>query len=392
MSTLLPHEQWQRKAWLLIALFFIAIVANLCLLFNLPLWFQSWAALVLTGWLPATLLLMLLLPLPGRDPAGIGEHLLYIIGTGYGISILAMLGLSYIPGPIPRWLAFTTFDLLLVLLLITVQLRHHRQVEPPAAEVSNSLPTTSILNANWLIMGLLLLAVVGGLLRFPGLGYAEFQGDEARAMLRAAEVIEGFDGSLFAHRKGPTEILLPAVPYVLSGRIDEAAARLPFAFANFCGLFALGLLGWRWFGPLAGWVAAMLLALDGYLIAFSRIVQYQSIVFLMVVLVLLILQRLVLDAERPSPVGTGIPTPSVGTRIAPYLTLASFLLATGLLSHYEAILVVGTGGDAALATLAARSRIGSLGRGSDPGRFGWRRDAGYVLYPLCPLPHLWQHL
>ncbi len=67
----------------------------------------------------------------------------------------------------------------------------------------------------------------------------------------------------------------------------------------------------------------MLLALDGYFIGFARIVQYQSVVFLMVALVALILYRLV---RRPQD-------------LARYLTLAAIFLATGLLAHYEAALV-----------------------------------------------------
>ncbi|MEZ4677377.1 MAG: hypothetical protein R2932_24485 [Caldilineaceae bacterium] len=101
------------------------------------------------------------------------------------------------------------------------------------------------------------------------------------------------------------------------------------------------LLGWRWFGPLAGWVAAMLLALDGYIIAFARIVQYQSIVFLTVVLILLILQRLAMATKSAlAAQDNDWPENASQPRLAAHLTLASLLLATGLLSHYEAILVV----------------------------------------------------
>jgi len=321
-----------------------ALLAHLTFFLATPLWLQSWAALSLTGWLPATLLLMLLLPPTGRDLVSIGERALYIVGTGYGISVAVMLGLTYLPGPIERWVAFAAFDLLLVVLALILWWRTPPLIQPPP--LPDVLATYSSQSRFWVI-GLCALAIVGGALRFPGLGYAEFQGDEARAMLRASEVIEGFEGSLFEHRKGPTEILLPAAPYVLSGRIDEGAARIPFAFANFCALFGLFLLGWRWFGPLAGWVAAMLLALDGYLIAFSRIVQYQSIIFLMVVLVLLLLQRLALLSKERSPespfdaatVAFTYPQANAHGLFAGHLTVASFLLATGLLSHYEAILV-----------------------------------------------------
>ena len=315
----------------------LAVLANLVLLSSLPLWVQSVGALLLSSFLPATLLLDLWLGPASRQPQLLAERLLYIVGTGYGISVSVMLGLSYLPGALPRWLAFATFDTLFILLVFITLFWH------PAPNIGAALPRPRPAARPWLWIGLLSLALVGGFLRFPSLGYAEFQGDEARAMLRAAEVLDGFDDSLFQHRKGPTEILLPAVPYALSGRIDEAAARLPFAFANFCALFALFLLGWRWFGALGGWVAAMFLALDGYLIAFSRIVQYQSIIFLTVVLVLLILQRLALAAQAASQHASDAPENQAALprgELTRYLTLAAFLLALGLLSHYEAILVV----------------------------------------------------
>jgi 4-amino-4-deoxy-L-arabinose transferase-like glycosyltransferase len=174
-----------------------------------------------------------------------------------------------------------------------------------------------------LILGIIALILVGGFFRFADLAYSEFQGDEARAMLRAAEVIQGHPDAVLGHKKGPAEILLPAAAYSLIGRMDEPAARLPFALAHFAGLFALFVLGWRLFGPLAGWAAAMLLALDGYFIGFSQIVQYQSVVFLTVVLTVLILVCLVQQPEA----------------LTRYLTLAAILLATGLLAHYEAALV-----------------------------------------------------
>jgi len=309
----------------------LAVLAHLVLLSPLPLWVQSIGAFLLTSLLPASLLLDRWLGPAGRQPVPLAERLLYVVGVGYGISVTVMLGLSYLPGELSRWLTFVVFDTLLIVLLLLSLL-------PSAAPLDFApLPPPPSAPRAWLWVGLLTLAVVGGILRFPGLGYAEFQGDEARAMLRAAEVLDGFDDSLFQHRKGPTEILLPAVPYALSGRIDEAAARLPFAFANFCGLFALFLLGWRWFGALGAWVAALLIALDGYLIAFSRIVQYQSIIFLTVILVLLIMQRLALAAAESRSRAGGTVSYRELTR---YLTLAAFLLATGLLAHYEAILVV----------------------------------------------------
>ncbi len=64
-------------------------------------------------------------------------------------------------------------------------------------------------------------------MRFTDLAYTEFQGDEARAVLRAAETIQGYHDALLSHKKGPVEILLPTDIYLLAGRLNEAAARLP---------------------------------------------------------------------------------------------------------------------------------------------------------------------
>ncbi len=144
------------------------------------------------------------------------------------------------------------------------------------------------IDRRWLLIGILSLVLTGGFLRFTNLGYAEFQSDEARVTLYAANVIQGYENALFIHRKGPAEILLPTVVYALTERLTETTARLPFTLTNFAALFALFLLGWRLLGPVAGWAAAILLALDGYFVGFAHIVQYQSIVFLMTVLMVLI--------------------------------------------------------------------------------------------------------
>jgi lipoprotein signal peptidase len=125
------------------------------------------------------------------------------------------------------------------------------------------------------------------------------------------------------HKKGPTEILIPTVLYSGAGHLTEATARLTFAIANFVALFAVWLLGWRLFHPLAGWLAAMLVLFDGYFIGFARIVQYQSVVLLCTVLAVYAMWRLVREPKG----------------LAPWLSLAAISAATGLLSHYEGALV-----------------------------------------------------
>ncbi|MFN8487928.1 MAG: glycosyltransferase family 39 protein [Caldilineaceae bacterium] len=316
---LLPHRR-------LILIFMLALLANLIILSPAALLLKTIAALVLTGLLPGALLVEWVV---GRSdaPPPWWEQGLYTIGAGYGTMVFPMLALSYWPGGITREQALLTFDGILLLLLALNYQQPSRPIKIDPKCKATFQQTTQpvrapIFKQHWLLIGILSLALIGGFLRFTHLGYAEFQGDEARVTLYSANVVQGYENALFIHRKGPAEILIPTVLYALTERLTETTARLPFALANFTALFVVFVLGWRLFGPVAGWSAAMLLALDGYLIAFARIVQYQSIVFLILVLAVLIGHRLLRE-------------PKALTR---YFSLAAFVLATGLLAHYEAAL------------------------------------------------------
>lgn len=297
---------------------------------------QAIATFVLTGVLPGFLLIELLLNREEAAPSRT-ERIIYSLAVGYSVMVVGGLLLSYLPGGLRMWQSYAGFDGLLLLLLITHRIIEHRrrgrhQHEETAtgrAHTSSPLDSADLLTMPstgraWLIAALLLLTIGGAILRFPNLGYAEYHGDEARAALRAAAVIQGYEDVLLIHKKGPTEIVLPTIIYSFSNHLSETTSRLPFAIAGFVALFAIWLLGWRLFGPIAGFVAAFLLMFDGYYIGFARIVQYQSVVILMSASVVLILHRLTV---RPVAV----------TR---YLIVAALLLATGLFSHYEALLAV----------------------------------------------------
>ena len=229
-------------------------------------------------------------------------------GLGYAFIIGAGLALAYLPGPLSRWGVLLLADGL-SLLLIVILLRSGKR-DASHGDGSRLIPLVMIL-------------LVAGLFRFASLGYSEFQGDEVKAMMPAARVLAGDPGALMLERKkGPAEILLPMLPWRLAETTDEASARLPFALAGLGTLATVFLLGRKLGGNPAGFAAAGVAALNGLLIAFSRIVQYQAIVLWMSALAVLCAWEWY---ERGR------------TR---WVLLAGVFTGIGLLAHYDAIAVM----------------------------------------------------
>lgn len=315
----------QHVSPLVLPVLLVALVAHALIFMPLPLLVRAAAALALTGLLPGMLLVEWLVGGRTGAPLDHWERTLYSIGAGASIIVITMLLLSYLPGPIVRWQSFVAFDAILLVLLVGVALRRPTTpTEFPDAQDAEWTPVWTTISRGWFLAAVISLGLVAGFLRFYQLNYSEFQGDETRVLLRTAEAIQGLEDTLYIHKKGPGEILLPASIYSLLDQLNEVSARLPFTLLNITGLFAMFLLGWRMFGPVAGWSAAIVLALDGYFIGFARIVQYQSMVFCLVVLTVLVLYRLVRSPKL----------------LPNYLTLAAIFLATAMLSHYEGALAV----------------------------------------------------
>ncbi|HXF62292.1 MAG TPA: glycosyltransferase family 39 protein [Caldilineaceae bacterium] len=285
---------------------------------------QAIAALTLAGVVPGLLLFELVAGRAVCPASALWERLVLSAAAGMALMVVGALALSYLPGPLEpatlRLAQLVLIGLLAAVMLITGRSRPNPRDRTGPADPSQALQPPDAQRV-WLWAGLLALTFTAAMLRLPNLGYSEFQDDEVSVMLRAAEVIQGREDALFVHDKGPAEVLITATLYGLVNRTNEATARLPFAVANLVALAAFLLLGQRLLGPLAGWTAAMLLAVDGYFVGFSRMVQYQSIVFLMVVAALLAVHRL--WDRRATTVR--------------WLSLAALFLAVGALAHYEAI-------------------------------------------------------
>ncbi len=169
-------------------------------------------------------------------------------------------------------------------------------------------------------LALVLVCVVAALFRFPMLGYSEFQGDEALIMGRAAQILAGERDQIFLHQKGPVEILMPVALWSLTETASEGLVRVPFALVGVLAVVAVACLGARWFDPRAGVLAGLLVAGNGFLLAFSRIVQYQNVVVAMGALSLLAMTHYAKKGRLRD------------------IVLAAGFMAYGLLAHYDAIL------------------------------------------------------
>ncbi len=267
----------------------------------------AWAVLATPGALAA-------LALFRAEPERLERGLLALAGA-VAVAALLTLALHALPGPLPSWLLLLAADGLSLLGLWALTRPASARLAAPHTPLAKS-------RSRWLLPGLLLAAV----LRLTRLGSSDLQGDEAYALLLARGVRHGQDDILLVHMKGPIEALLPAGPLALSGAISEWTARLPFAVASLgimLGAWALSrrLIGGRG-GARAGAVAAVALAVDGILLAFGRIVQYQSVVLLMSIAALWLCWRF----YRGAPA-------------APYLPAAALCAAVGVLAHYDGAFV-----------------------------------------------------
>jgi 4-amino-4-deoxy-L-arabinose transferase-like glycosyltransferase len=311
------------------------ILLSTALVLAALIWLMPWPLLryslgFVLLWVLPGLSWVLLVPRQALDRA---ERLAIGLGLNFVITPLVTLLLVYLPGSATRiaFLGATVGTVGLPAIVSTViYVRHRKATVQEGQRADDSVlarPRWPGLQAlwrdgwAWLLVALLIAAG----LRVVNLDYAEFGGDEARVMMYAARALEGDEAVVFQHSKGPAELTVVMVGWRLTGMTSEWMARLPFAWASVLGVATVFLCVRRLGRPHAGGVAACLLAIEGFLVGFGRIVQYQSLVFALSALGLLCL--LVYRAH-----GRGS-----------LVIVAAAFFAGGILAHYDAALVLPAG-------------------------------------------------
>jgi len=265
--------------------------------------------------------------LPDRSCGDALERALLALGSGYALAVVWGMAVHALPGPMLPGMGAGAFGLLSLILGLAALWRrpHGRPARVPGR--------------GWLQVGAV--ALLAGLLRIVAIGHSEVQGDEATILLKAAAALAGRFDAVLVHKKGPAEILLATLFHSVDGRASEELLRMPFAVAAMVGIVAVQHLGRRMFGGTAGFIAGLLLAVNGFYIAFARIVQYQAIVFLMSAMAILCAWRLMRGssglggpAGPPWPAGQGA---SDRRQDGALVGLGALFVAVGLLAHYDAV-------------------------------------------------------
>jgi 4-amino-4-deoxy-L-arabinose transferase-like glycosyltransferase len=125
---------------------------------------------------------------------------------------------------------------------------------------------------------LTLLIILAAVLRFVNLGYSDYQGDEIKAIFLPAQGQSIWD-FLLAQRKGPMQFVVTYVlRFIDPSYNNEFLVRFPFALAGVVSVYFFYKLVREHFGNRISLYATLFFITNGFLIAFSRMAQYQSLV------------------------------------------------------------------------------------------------------------------
>ena len=127
--------------------------------------------------------------------------------------------------------------------------------------------------------------------RFQNLGYSDYQGDEIKAFFNPKEDGDYFN-FLLDQRKGPNQFIVTGLLKGISNNYQNYfITRFPFALAGFLSIIVFYFVVKKLDSKEVAVYASIFFATNGFLIAFSRIVQYQAFVILFGLLGIFLYQK-----------------------------------------------------------------------------------------------------
>lgn len=115
-------------------------------------------------------------------------------------------------------------------------------------------------------------------LRFVNLGYSDYIGDEHKAFiqLEGDQTLKEF---FLSRRKGPMQFLVSHIPYMITGDFrNELAQRVPFSVVSVLAVWAFYLLVRKISkNEFIALFSTLLFSINGFIVGFGRIAQYQNL-------------------------------------------------------------------------------------------------------------------
>lgn len=176
-------------------------------------------------------------------------------------------------------------------------------------------------------IGLLLILLVALYTRFYHLGYSDYIGDEHKAFYQPVPEQSAYN-YLMNQRKGPMQFLVSHVPYLITGDFrNELAQRIPFAAISVVAIFVFYYFVRKVTGSkLISFLAAFLLTVNGFIVGFGRIAQYQSLNMLFSFLALYFYADVYLSADEKKSFRSSL--------------LGTIFWSLSFLSHWDAIFIL----------------------------------------------------
>ena len=174
------------------------------------------------------------------------------------------------------------------------------------------------------LIHLLLLILISVSLRLVNLGYSDYQGDEIKALF-IPNNNQNFQSFILDQRKGPLQFVVTyliklADPLYSNHFFD----RLPFALAGILSVILFYFFVKKHFGEKVAFYSAFFFSVNGFLVAFSRIIQYQSFVILFMIAALYFFTLSIYEEKWKY---TGV-----------YLGFVSWALS--ILAHYDGVFIL----------------------------------------------------
>ncbi|HLD51083.1 hypothetical protein A3K34_01835 [candidate division WWE3 bacterium RIFOXYC1_FULL_40_10] len=172
------------------------------------------------------------------------------------------------------------------------------------------------------VLPIILLLILGWFLKFPDLGYSEFQDDEKKALIRNQPGGSNFE-FFMKQRKGPIQFLVTSgVLFFTENPRDEISLRMPFTILSYLSIVIFYLLLKEFIeSELVSFMGAVLFLSNGFIVGFGRIAQYQNLNIFFSLLSLLMFAKLRKATSRHVLLSA----------------LGSIFFSISLLSHWDAI-------------------------------------------------------